>query len=73
VNEIEIVSPQDVGVLRPRGIASLTLVTCFPFYYVGDAPKRFIVHANVDQGVAHNSVREGGPRTVESAKKTTKE
>jgi sortase A len=45
VDEIEIVNPHDVGVLRPRRMPSLTLTTCYPFYFVGDAPQRFIVHA----------------------------
>lgn len=45
VDEILIVSPQDVSVLRRRSRASLTLVTCYPFYFVGSAPKRFIIHA----------------------------
>jgi len=44
VDKIEIVTPQDVSVLGPRPTASLTLVTCYPFYYTGDAPKRYIVH-----------------------------
>jgi sortase A len=47
VDQIEIVSPDDVRVLQPRGVPSLTLVTCYPFYFVGDAPNRFIVHASV--------------------------
>jgi len=34
-----------VQVLNPTGRNTLTLVTCFPFYYVGPAPKRFIVRA----------------------------
>jgi sortase A len=45
VDEIRIVSPSDVDVLQPRSVPSLTLVTCYPFYFVGDAPKRFIVQA----------------------------
>ncbi len=40
-----IVKPTDTEVLAPSEEASLTLVTCYPFYYVGSAPKRFIVHA----------------------------
>jgi len=40
-----IVSPSDVGVLAPGGSQVLTLVTCYPFYYVGPAPDRFIVRA----------------------------
>jgi len=50
VDQIEIVSPTDVGVLQPRGAPSITLVTCYPFYFVGDAPKRFIVHASLASG-----------------------
>jgi sortase A len=40
-----IVDPTDVSVLDPTGTRALTLVTCYPFYYVGPAPKRFIVRA----------------------------
>ncbi len=47
VDQIEIVSPADVRVLQPRSTSSLTLVTCYPFYFVGDAPRRFIVHASI--------------------------
>jgi sortase A len=45
VDEIEIVPPDDVSVLSPRAKPSLTLVTCYPFYFVGSAPLRYIVHA----------------------------
>jgi sortase A len=51
VDSTEIVTPEDVGVLRPRGSPSLTLVTCYPFYFVGDAPQRFIVHATLKRQV----------------------
>jgi sortase A len=40
-----IVSPSDVAVLDPSGTEILTLVTCYPFYFVGSAPDRFIVRA----------------------------
>lgn len=40
-----IVKPDDVSVLASRSKTTLTLITCYPFYYVGSAPKRFIVHA----------------------------
>ena len=40
-----IVTPDDVSVLEPRSQPSLTLITCYPFSYVGNAPKRFIIHA----------------------------
>jgi sortase A len=45
VDEIQTVSPDDVAVLAPRTTPSLTLVTCYPFYFVGSAPLRYIVHA----------------------------
>ncbi len=45
VSQVEIVDPNDVSVLQPRREPSLTLVTCYPFYFVGPAPRRFIVHA----------------------------
>jgi len=41
-----IVNPEDVRVLDPsRGLKTLTLVTCYPFEFIGHAPKRFIVRA----------------------------
>jgi sortase A len=41
----KIVRPDDVAVLDPDGTEVLTLVTCYPFYFVGPAPDRFIVRA----------------------------
>jgi sortase A len=40
-----VVDPEDVSVLDPTTARSLTLVTCYPFYYVGPAPQRYIVRA----------------------------
>jgi sortase A len=40
-----IVSPDDTRALRDTPDAQLNLITCYPFYYVGSAPKRFIVQA----------------------------
>jgi sortase A len=45
VESTDIVGPRDVGVLAASHGQTLTLVTCYPFYYIGSAPKRFIVHA----------------------------
>jgi sortase A len=47
VDQITVVTPQDVSVLQPRPIPSITLVTCFPFYFVGSAPERYIVSASL--------------------------
>jgi len=50
VEQTEIVTPEDTQVLADTGVPELTLVTCYPFYYVGSAPKRFIVHAQRVEG-----------------------
>jgi len=49
VDKIQIATPDNVGVLGPRLLPSLTLVTCYPFYFVGSAPKRFVVTASLAQ------------------------
>jgi sortase A len=40
-----VVDPTDVSVLAPTPTTSITLVTCYPFYFVGSAPQRYIVRA----------------------------
>ena len=45
VESLKVVDPDNVGVLAPSGHNVLTLVTCYPFYFVGPAPKRWIVRA----------------------------
>jgi sortase A len=47
VDQIQIVSPRQVDVLRPTSVSSLTLVTCYPFYFFGSAPRRYIVTASL--------------------------
>jgi LPXTG-site transpeptidase (sortase) family protein len=47
VTGTRIVDPSDVSVLEPSRDSRLTLVTCYPFDYVGSAPKRFIVLASL--------------------------
>jgi sortase A len=47
IDEILIVEPEDVHVLDPTPEPSLTLVTCYPFYFVGSAPERYIVRASL--------------------------
>jgi sortase A len=49
VDRIEIVDPSNVSVLQPQDQPALTLVTCYPFYFVGSAPKRFVVTAYLVQ------------------------
>ena len=45
VDWIEVVEPNNMSPLAQTQGAALTLVTCFPFHYVGPAPRRFIVRA----------------------------
>lgn len=45
VTRTRIVAPEEVSVLAPTSGKTLTLVTCYPFYYLGSAPQRFIVTA----------------------------
>jgi sortase A len=56
----DIVAPDDIHVLYPTGRNTLTLVTCYPFYYVGPAPRRFIVRA---ERVAGEQLDVAGNRT----------
>jgi sortase A len=46
VDSMETVDPDNTEAMESRGRDELTLITCFPFYFVGNAPKRFIVHAS---------------------------
>jgi len=58
-----IVDPEDVSVLDPTSTPALTLVTCYPFYFVGAAPRRFIVRAVLvtDRPVSAPTARRGVP------------
>lgn len=47
VESTRVVDPDDLWVLNPTPEPSLTLVTCYPFTYIGDAPERFIVRARL--------------------------
>lgn len=48
VESLQVVEPDNIGVLESDGTRALTIVTCFPFQYIGKAPRRFIVHAVSD-------------------------
>jgi sortase A len=47
VSDLRVVPPSDVSVLEPTEDPVLTLVTCYPFNYIGSAPERFIVRASL--------------------------
>jgi sortase A len=65
VESTQIVRPSNVSVLYPGPHAELTLVTCYPFYYVGAAPDRFIVKTR--QVSWESSQGEPKPEIAESA------
>ncbi|HMK72412.1 MAG TPA: class D sortase, partial [Myxococcaceae bacterium] len=47
IDRIRVVKPQDVRDLEPTTIPTVTLITCYPFYFVGSAPERYIVRATL--------------------------
>ncbi len=57
VESTTIVDPSDVSVLEPGAKSSLTLITCYPFYFVGDAPSRFIVRASLKNRTQYSQVQ----------------
>ena len=69
VEQINIVSPNDVTPLRPRPVPSLTLVTCYPFYFIGSAPKRYIVTTSLirETGSESGSLTPGLPSQISSS------
>ena len=56
VESIEVVAPTDIRVLKSSTGHDLTLLTCFPFHYVGPAPNRFVVRAHEVDRMLHEQV-----------------
>jgi sortase A len=46
VDKLQVVAPEDVSVLAYSAASAITLVTCYPFHFIGAAPQRFVVHAH---------------------------
>jgi sortase A len=63
ISKTLIVGPDDVYVLDPTAHPTLTLVTCYPFEFVGHAPRRFIVQADLvsDETRAAEAAESGRP------------
>jgi sortase A len=59
ITRVQIVNPEDVSVLAPTSTPTLTLVTCFPFYYIGNAPQRYVVTASYQISNHKNSISTG--------------
>jgi len=55
VKSIRVVSPDYTEPLQPTKDAELNLITCYPFFYVGSAPKRFVVEARLAGAVTRTS------------------
>ncbi|HZQ92112.1 MAG TPA: class D sortase [Terriglobales bacterium] len=56
-----VVDPDDVSVLKPTRDPELTLITCYPTYYIGPAPERLVVHSRlVNDGARASDVRGDG-------------
>jgi sortase A len=60
ITRLRVVEPDDVAVLDAMDHPTLTLVTCYPFTFIGHAPKRFVVSADL-VGEELREVRSGGP------------
>jgi sortase A len=56
VRKTHIVDPDDVWVLDPTSKPSITLITCYPFSFIGNAPQRFIVQAELVGGVSGSAI-----------------
>nr|WP_223282748.1 class D sortase [Neobacillus kokaensis] len=56
VRRVRIVDADDRTVIVPKPRATLTVTTCYPFYYIGDAPQRYILVADlIDKKIANHS------------------
>jgi sortase A len=67
VDDLTIVDPSNVAVLAERDLPSVTLVTCYPFYFVGSAPQRFIVHASFDARTPSDPAEKAAHRNTEGS------
>ena len=65
VDDLTIVDPSNVSVLAERDLPSVTLVTCYPFYFVGSAPQRFIVRASLSAQTPSGPAEEAARRNTE--------
>jgi len=71
IDSISLVNPDDVSVLKNESVPAITLVTCFPFYFVGSAPQRYIVHASLKGGTT--TLNEPAKASLQATASRTKE
>jgi sortase A len=60
VRDTKVVKPTSKKVLAPSDDPTLTLITCYPFYWMGPAPKRFVVQADLTNRVSLETAGSGG-------------
>jgi sortase A len=70
VSRIEIVAPETTSVLKRTAGPSITLVTCYPFFYVGRAPQRFVVEGHLETETHTTTHSEVKPINSEAETKT---
>ncbi len=70
ITGIQIVNPDDVHVLDATAEPTLTLVTCYPFYFVGSAPQRYVVTASMQ--ISSQSVGDANKNSIPRGQKINK-
>ena len=71
ITGIQIVNPDDVHVLDATAEPTLTLVTCYPFYFVGSAPQRYVVTASMQ--ISSQSVEDPNKNSIPNGQKINKQ
>jgi sortase A len=75
VSGTQVVSPTNTASLKPTRDAELHLITCYPFYYLGSAPQRFVVQATLQEDSQPGAAQPrrfapmASPRRVATAKR----
>ncbi len=64
VRSTRVVSPRNTEALQPTSAAELNLITCYPFYYVGPAPRRFVVEARLAASRTETASQNDPPRRL---------
>jgi len=57
VTKTHIVDPDDVWVIAPTDTPTITLITCYPFSFIGNAPRRFIVQAELVEDLGGSALK----------------
>jgi len=66
VDNIVIVTPDNVRILENRAVPTVTLVTCYPFYFVGDAPQRYVLQCSLKKSAPRTGGNQPNPVSLTS-------